>query len=113
MNALHRKKLGIQEGHRIVQRDIKVEASETHVTSVYWYDEIDEQGDFVRGHVFRETNFIQKEDEQPEPAKAPEATRNGDKESPDDLSANSLRSHIHERMWLHNVLPRGRRQLAI
>ncbi|WP_431095296.1 hypothetical protein [Polaromonas aquatica] len=112
MNALHRKKLGIQEGHRIVQRDIKVQASESQVTSTYWYDEIDERGEFVRGHVLRETNFIQK-DRQAEPAKAPEAPRNGDKENPDDLSANSLRAHIRERMWLHNVLPHGRHRCAI
>lgn len=112
MNALHRKKLGIEDGHRIVQRDIKVEASETHVTSVYWYDEIDGQGDFVRGHVLRETNFIQK-DRQPEPAKAAEAPRNRGEDHPDDLSANSLRAHIRERMWLHNVLPHGRRRYAL
>lgn len=107
MNALHRKKLGIEAGHRIVQRDIKVEASQTHVTSVYWYDEIDEQGDYVRGHVLRETNFIQK-NEPPEPAPKPEAPRNGGEGNADDLSANSLRAHIRDRTWLHNMLPHGR-----
>ena len=107
MNALHRKKLGIEEGHRIVQRDIKVEASETQVTSMYWYDEIDERGEFVRGHVLRETNFIQK-DRQPDPAKAAEAPRNRGEDHPDDLPANSLHAHIRERIWLHNVLPHRR-----
>jgi len=112
MNALHRKKLGIEAGHRIVQRDIKVEASETHVTSVYWYDEIDEQGNFVSDHVLRETNFIQR-NKPPEPAKKPGASRNGGEEHPDNLPANSLRAHIRERMWLHNVLPHGRHKCTI
>ena len=112
MNAQHRKKLGIEDGHRIVQRDIKVEASPTHVTSVYWYDEIDEQGEFVRGHVLRETNFIQK-DQPSEAVKKPEATRNSGEETPDDLCANSLRTHIRERLWLHTVLPRGPQRYAI
>lgn len=106
MNALHRKKLGVEDGHRIVQRDIKVQTTDTHVTSVYWYDEIDEQGNFVRGHVLKETSLIQK-DKQPEPVKAPEAPRNDGRESPDDMSANSLRTHIRERLRFHNMLPHG------
>ncbi|MEO8387624.1 MAG: hypothetical protein ABI893_16670 [Polaromonas sp.] len=109
MNPLHRKKLGIQDGHRIVQRDIKVEASDTHVTSVYWYDEIDEEGEFVGGHVLRETNFIQKTTPQ-----APRAPHNGDKDRPDGALFNALRSHPHEhRTWLHSVLPRGRHKFAV
>jgi hypothetical protein len=112
MNAQHRKKLGIEEGHRIVQRDIKVQADESQVTSTYWYDEIDERGDFVRGHVLRETSFIQK-DKQPEPSKAAQDSRNGGKENPDDLSAHSLHAHIRERMWLHNVLPHRRYRCSV
>jgi hypothetical protein len=112
MNPLHRKKLGIEKAdHRIVQRDIKVEASETHVTSVYWYDEIDEQGDFVRSHVLRETNFIQKADKSKLTGN-PGASANGDDEGPDDVSASSLRAHIRECVWLHTVLPHGRHKCA-
>jgi hypothetical protein len=101
MNPLHRKQLGIEKpGHRIVQRDIKIKTTETHVTSTYWYDEIDDQGDFVRSHVLEETEVIRK-DKHTKPAKTPEAdhhdhNRNSGQQGPDDVSANALRAHIRK-----------------
>lgn len=96
MHPLHRKKLGIANDHRIVQTDVKVQISDTHVTSMYWYDEVDEEGAFVRSHVLSETNFAQK-GKQTEFAKVADDGHDVGKDHPDDLSVASLRAHIRDR----------------
>lgn len=54
----HKKKIGIHEGHDLVQTDTKWEQRKGQDTDTYWYDEVDENGVVVAKYVVQDSTSI-------------------------------------------------------
>lgn len=58
MSDEHKKKLGIPEGHTLVETDSKWEQRKGRDTDTYWYDEINENGVVVAKYIVKDSTSV-------------------------------------------------------